>query len=159
SATSHHVDETIHARISSRRSLAPATLEFSPMLCERGPMPGVVITGIGCVTPIGIGVESFTESLKRGGSGIGPLPLLDSSPYACRVSAEVQGFKPQEFMPLRESRSSPRVVQFAVAASRLALIDAGIRRFTDPSRVGVVLGSSVGPTSYNFEQCAVFIER
>ncbi|HZR82614.1 MAG TPA: beta-ketoacyl-[acyl-carrier-protein] synthase family protein [Candidatus Binatia bacterium] len=124
-----------------------------------GPMSGAVITGIGCVTPIGIGVDSFSEALRHGISGVGPLTAMDATPYRCRVAAEVKGFEPLDFMPMREARSSPRVVQFAVAASRLALDHAGIRRSIDSTRTGVVLGTSVGPSAYNFEQFAVFIER
>ena len=83
-------------------------------------MGGVVITGVGCVTPIGIGFEAFAENLRRGASGVGPLRLVDPSPYDCRVSAEVRDFKPHEFMPLRESRSSPRVVSAVATSGRFA---------------------------------------
>jgi 3-oxoacyl-[acyl-carrier-protein] synthase II len=122
-------------------------------------MAGAVITGIGCITPIAIGVDDFAAALRKGVSGIGPLTLCDPSPYQCRVAAEVRDFKPQEYMPFREARSSPRVVQFALGAARLAMEDAGLTRLPDPTRVGVVLGSSVGPTAYNFEQFAIFLER
>ncbi len=122
-------------------------------------MSGVVITGMGCVTPIGIGVAAFAEGLRSGASGVGVLTSMDPAPYKCRVAAEVRGFDPHEYMPHREARSSPRVVQLAVAAARLALQDARLAAFADPTRAGVVIGSSVGPSAYNFEQFAVFIER
>lgn len=134
-------------------------LFFSRLSAKRNRMSGAVITGIGCITPIGIGIEAFTEALRGGVSGVGPLTAMDEAPYKCRVAAEVRGFSPQEFMPLREARSSPRVVQFAVAAARLAMQDSGFRDWPDPSRVAIVLGTSVGPSAYNFEQFAVFIER
>jgi 3-oxoacyl-[acyl-carrier-protein] synthase II len=122
-------------------------------------MSGAVITGIGCLTPIGIGFEAFAEALRSGASGVGPLACIDPNPYECRVAAEVRGFEPGEFMPAREARSSPRVVQLAVAAARLAMDHAGIRRWRDSTRVAIVLGTSVGPSAYNFDQFAIFIER
>jgi 3-oxoacyl-[acyl-carrier-protein] synthase II len=117
------------------------------------------VTGIGCVTPIGTGVEAFTESLRKGRPGIGPLTLIDPRPYACRVAAEVRDFVPEDHMPLREARSSPRVVQFAVAAARMARQHAGISRWRDPSRVAILLGSSIGSLTYSGAQLAIFLER
>src|SRR5215472_1024183 len=107
-------------------------------------MAGATITGIGCVTPIGIGLEEFRAALRSGRSGVGPLTLCDPEPYRCRIAAEVRDFRPQDFMAVREARSLPRVVQFAVAASRLALTHAGIRGWSNPGRVGVLIGSSIG---------------
>jgi 3-oxoacyl-[acyl-carrier-protein] synthase II len=122
-------------------------------------MRSTVVTGIGCITPIGIGLGEFSESLRRGASGVGTLTLFDASPYNCKVAAQARGFEPREFMPEREARSSPRVVQFGVAAARLAMQDAGFDTWPDPSRVGFLMGTSVGPSAYNFEQFAIFIER
>jgi 3-oxoacyl-[acyl-carrier-protein] synthase II len=117
------------------------------------------VTGIGCVTPIGIGVDAFTEALRRGRSGIGPLTLLDDRPYSCRVAAEVKDFRPEEHLPLREARSAPRVVQFAAAAARLAREHAGLRSWRDPTRVGVLIGSSIGCMPYVVAQHGIFLER
>lgn len=119
----------------------------------------VVITGMGCVTPIGIGLPAFSESLRSGASGTGPLSAFDPSPYGCRVAAEVLDFRPSDFMALREARSLPRVVQLGVAASRLAIDDARMPSWRDAGRVGVLLGSSGGPGSYQFEQGLIFVER
>lgn len=118
-----------------------------------------VITGMGCVTPIGVGRASFSASLRLGRSGTSAITALDASGYRCRVAAEVSGFAPERFMAVREARTSPRVVQFAVAAARMAVDDARIGDWHDPSRVGVYVGSSVGPSAYNFEQFATFLER
>jgi 3-oxoacyl-[acyl-carrier-protein] synthase II len=118
-----------------------------------------VITGLGCVTPIGIGRDAFAAALRAGKSGTSNVSSFDPDQFRCRVAAEVMEFRPQDFMAVREVRSSPRVVQFAVAACRLAQEDAGIRNWSDPARVGVYIGSSVGPSTYNFEQFATFLER
>ncbi len=119
----------------------------------------VVITGMGCVTPIGIGLPAFSESLRAGVSGTGPLTQFDASPYACQVAAEVRDFRATDFMALREARSLPRVVQLGVAAARMAIDDARMPSWPDAQRVGVLLGSSGGPGSYQFEQGLIFVER
>lgn len=117
------------------------------------------MTGIGCVTPIGLGLAAFGESLRRGASGTGELSAFDPRPYRSRVSAEVRGFHADEFMPAREARSSPRVVQFAIACARMALDQAGLAELPDPGRVAIVVGTSGGPAAYHFEQYAVYTER
>lgn len=119
----------------------------------------VVVTGIGCVSPVGIGFTAFGDAIRRGVSGVGRLEAFDASPYRCRVTAEVRNFHPEDFMALREVRSSPRVVQLALAASRLALDHAGLPTWPEPARVGVVLGTSGGPAAYYFEQYAIYAER
>lgn len=122
-------------------------------------MPGAWVTGIGCVTPVGTGVEAFADALRQGRSGTGPLSLLDPRPYSCRVAAEVEGFRPSDFLGVRESRTSPRVVQLAVAAARLACEHADLRGWRDPTRVAILLGTSVGCSSYVIEQAGIFLER
>lgn len=122
-------------------------------------MRGVAITGIGCVTPVGLGHQEFKAALKAGRSGVQAVSAFDATPYRCKVAAEVRDFRPQDFVPLREARTLPRVAQFAVAAARMALDDAGLSRLRDPARTGILLGTSIGPSSYNFEQFGIFLER
>ncbi len=122
-------------------------------------MARVVITGVGCVTPIGIGLDAFSDSLRRGVSGVGPLSLCDPTPHECRVAAEVRNFDALEFMDLREARTLPRVAQFAVAAARLALRDARLELQAIRDRVGIVVGTSSGPIAYSLEQHAIYFER
>lgn len=131
---------------------------FGRPLCD-GPRMAVAITGMGCVTPIGIGVPAFAQSLKDGVSGTGPLTRFDAEPYECRVAAQVDDFQAVDFMSLRQARALPRVVQMGVAAARMAMEDAGIGAWADPNRVGVVAGSTGGPGSYHFEQGLIFVER
>lgn len=119
----------------------------------------VVVTGMGCVSPIGIGVPAFSESLKAGVSGTRPLTRFDARPYRCRVAAEIEDFEPGEFMALREARALPRVVQLGLAAAGMARDDAGLRAWKDPARVAILVGTSAGPGSYQFEQAMLFVER
>lgn len=120
---------------------------------------GALITGVGCVTPIGIGFEAFSDSLRNAVSGIGQLTLCDPDAFRCRIAAEVKGFDPLQFVDIREARSLPRVSLFAVAAARLAVEHAGLRPWADSTRVGVLLGTSSGPVAYALQQHATFLER
>lgn len=122
-------------------------------------MRRVVVTGVGCVSPIGIGFAAFCEGIQTGASGIKHVSSFDPSPYDCRVAAEVVGFQPEAFMDKREAKALPRVAQFAVAAARLAVEDAALDVRSRGSRVGVVLGTSSGPVGYLLEQHGVFLER
>lgn len=120
-------------------------------------MEEVVISGLGCVTPIGVGAEAFGASLRAGVSGMGPLTGFDSAQFRCHVAAAVSNFRAEDFMPLRDARSLPRCTQLAIAASRMALEQSALA--SPPERIGVVIGSSIGPGAYNFEQFGTFVER
>lgn len=109
---------------------------------ERG---RVLITGLGVVTPLGIGCEALWASLMAGRSGAEPISRFDASEFKVRIACEVRDFKPQDWMETRESRRLDRLVQFAVAASAMALDDARLKvSDTDPERVGVLIGTGVG---------------
>lgn len=122
-------------------------------------MRRVVVTGIGCVSPIGIGFAAFCEGIRTGASGVQSVSCFDAAPYQCQVAAEVSGFAPEAFMAAREARSLPRVAQFAVAASRLAVTDAALDLSSLGGRAAIVLGTSSGPIGYLLEQHGVFLER
>jgi 3-oxoacyl-[acyl-carrier-protein] synthase II len=87
----------------------------------------VVITGIGVISPIGHGVEEFWHNLTHGVSGVGPVTAFDASPFTCRIAGEVKEFEPGQYMDAKAARRASRFVQFAVAATKMALADA---RFT-----------------------------
>lgn len=120
---------------------------------------GAVVTGIGCVTPIGIGYSRFAEGLRGGRSGIGRLSICDPAPHECRVVAEIGDFDPTTFMDAREAKLVPRVAQLAVAACRLALDDAGLGAEQGRGGAGVIIGTSSGPIAYSLEQYAIYFER
>src|SRR2546422_9225385 len=83
----------------------------------------VVVTGMGVITPIGIGKESFWAGLMEAGSGVGRISRFDASGFDTRIAAEVRDFDPAAFMEKKEVRRNDRFVQFAYAAARLALDD------------------------------------
>lgn len=122
-------------------------------------MRPAIVTGVGCVSPIGIGFEAFCRGIATGVSGVSAVSLFDPTPYQCRVAAEVSRFDPRDFMDGREARALPRVAQFAVAAARLAVADAQLDLKEVGARTAILLGTSSGPIGYVVEQHAVFLER
>ncbi len=106
----------------------------------------VVITGIGAVSPLGNDLQSTWEGLKAGKSGIGPITLVDSEPYPCKIAGEVRDFDAAPwFKNPKDARRCDRYAQFAVAASKMAIDDAGLdSEGLDRDRVGVMVGSGIG---------------
>ncbi|MGZ0657638.1 beta-ketoacyl-ACP synthase II [Coraliomargarita sp. W4R53] len=106
----------------------------------------VVITGIGTVTSYGDGVETFWDNLLAGKSGIDTVKSFDITDYPSKVGAECTNFNAGQYMDPKEARRNDRYTQFAVAASRLALKDAGIEDTSkiDADRFGVFIGSGIG---------------
>jgi 3-oxoacyl-[acyl-carrier-protein] synthase II len=121
----------------------------------------VVITGIGAVTPLGNDAHTTWEQIKSGVSGIGPATLFDVDQVDVKIAAEVKGFAPEEFMDKKESRRMGRYSQFAIAASQMAVQDAGIQigGNIQPERVGVWIGSGIGGLAEFEEQHRKFIEK
>ena len=106
---------------------------------------GVVVTGMGAITPIGNNVESFWNGLKEKKVGIGPITQFDPTEYKAKLAAEVKEFDPKEYMDPKSAKRMERFVQFAVAASKEALLMSGIdMEKEDPYRVGVSVGSGIG---------------
>lgn len=105
----------------------------------------VVVTGMGCVTPIGIGKDSFWSSLLAGKSGIGPITRFDATDYPTQIAAEVKDFLPEDYIDKKEARKMDRFTQLAVAASNIAMKDAGLKiEDLQAERFGVILGSGIG---------------
>src|SRR3954462_13405388 len=105
----------------------------------------VVVTGIGLVTPLGIGNESNWQSVLAGKSGIGVITRFDAKDLPCRFAGEVKGFDATAFMDKKEARRNDLFIQFGLAACHLAIVDAGLP--TDSplgERVGVIVGSGMG---------------
>jgi beta-ketoacyl-acyl-carrier-protein synthase II len=121
----------------------------------------VVITGIGAVTPLGNDAHTSWEQIKNGVSGIGPATRFDVDQVDIKIAAEVKGFAPEEFIDKKEARRMGRYSQFAIAASQMAVKDAGINIGEDikPERVGVWIGSGIGGLAEFEEQHRKFIEK
>lgn len=113
----------------------------------------IVITGLGVISPLGIGHDVFWEGLLAGRSGISELTSFDTSEYAIKRGGEVRGFDPQRYMAAATAERLGRGAQFAVAAARMALEDARLAAEDLPrDRVGVCLGTTVAE-SQAVEQC------
>jgi 3-oxoacyl-[acyl-carrier-protein] synthase II len=105
----------------------------------------VVVTGLGLVTPVGIGVEASWSALVAGRSGIGPVTLFDASTFPTRIAGEVKGFDPEKFMERKEARRNDRFIQFAMSAAEMAWNDSGLDASKeDPERMGAIVGSGLG---------------
>ena len=113
----------------------------------------VVVTGLGLVSPLGIGTRPTWEGLIAGRSGVGPITRFDTSDYSVKIAAEVDGFDPANWMHAKEIKKFDLFVHFAVAAADMALADSGLE-ITDANaeRVGVVMGSGIGGLPL-IEQC------
>lgn len=107
-------------------------------------MERIVITGIGLVTPIGIGKEAFWENALKGISGTCKISSFDTSRFSSHKGAEIKGFNPENFIGLSNLRKMDRLSQIAVATARLALEDAGLKEISQKERVGVVVGTAYG---------------
>jgi 3-oxoacyl-[acyl-carrier-protein] synthase II len=120
----------------------------------------VVITGMGLITPLGLGIEPFWDGLLQGRRVIGPITQFDASPLSTRIAAEVKEFDPTQFMERKDARRTSRFIQFAVAATRMALDDAGWQITPDNAeQVGVLIGSGIGGIDLLESQMRVLIEQ
>jgi 3-oxoacyl-[acyl-carrier-protein] synthase II len=105
----------------------------------------VVVTGLGLVCPVGVGVEESWQALVAGRSGVGPITHYDASTYPTKIAGEVKGFEPEKFMDRKEVRRNDRFIQFALAAADMAVKDSGIDfDKEDLERIGVIVGSGMG---------------
>ena len=105
----------------------------------------VVVTGIGLVSPIGIGIEENWASLIDGKSGIGPITRFDASLFTTRIAGEVKNFHPEEFINKKELRKMDPFLQFALGAAHYAMEDAKLKIEPEISpRAGVVMGCGLG---------------
>ena len=105
----------------------------------------VVITGLGAITPVGIGAAAFWQSLIAGKSGIDRITRFDPSEYTTQIAGEVKDFDPTQYIEKKEAKRMDRCTQFAVAAAKIAFEDAGIDfEQEDRSRMGTLIGTGVG---------------
>ena len=106
----------------------------------------VVITGLGAITPVGIGKENFYNALLEGKSGIGPITRFDASDYATRIAGEVKDFDITQYgVDKKEARRMDRSVEFAIGAAVLAADDAKLALDEeDLDRCGTVVGTGIG---------------
>jgi 3-oxoacyl-[acyl-carrier-protein] synthase II len=104
-----------------------------------------VVTGVGLVSPLGIGTEDTWQGVRSGKSGVGPITAFDATEFACRIAGEVKDFDPFKYIEKKEVKKMGRFIQFAIAASECALSNSGlIVDAENEERVGVYIGSGIG---------------
>lgn len=120
----------------------------------------VVITGLGCVSPLGNTVESTWSAILDGNSGVGPISLFDASEFITKIAAEVKGFDPITLLGAKLARRLDRFAQFALVATKQALEHARviIDEF-NRDRIGAIIGSGIGGVGTFFEQMKNFLDR
>lgn len=117
----------------------------------------VAITGIGCLTPIGTGVEGLWDGLRAQRSAVRTITRFDPTPFRSQIAAEIPDFVPGDHLGQRERRRFDRFSQLGVAAARLALADAGIDPAReDRDRIGVMMGSALGGVAHAEHQAAAY---
>lgn len=120
----------------------------------------VVITGLGIISPVGIGKEAFWQALLKGQSGIGRLTRFDPSAYDSKIAGEVKDFVPEQYLDRKEIKRMDRFTQFGVVAARLAVEDAALDLAReDAERIGVVIGSGIGGIETLCEQHGVLLAK
>ena len=119
----------------------------------------VAVTGIGVVTPLGIGMRAFWDGVLSERVAVAPITRFDAGTYRSRIAAQIDDFQPRDFLTDRRLRWTDRFSQFSVAAARLALDDGGYHPNGASSDVGVYLGSALGGLAFADEQHDVFRER
>ncbi|MGH6804802.1 MAG: beta-ketoacyl-[acyl-carrier-protein] synthase family protein [Methyloceanibacter sp.] len=119
----------------------------------------VVVTGIGVVSPVGIGKHAFWENLVSGTSGVGYITSFDPSRYPCQVAAEVKNFNPVDFMHPRRTKHRGRFSQFAVGAAKLALSDSGIHLERELGNVIACIGTAMNGSGDIYETARTQFEK
>jgi len=120
----------------------------------------VVITGMGVVSSLGIGVDNFWNSIKEGKNGISSVTKIDVSNMNCKVAAEIKEFDATQFIDKKEAKRMDRYSQYAMAAAKMAVDSSGLDlEKIDKYRFGVIVGSGIGGIETFEDQFKVFLEK
>ena len=104
----------------------------------------VAVTGIGVITPLGIGLDAYWDGLESGASGAAEITLFDTSAHKVRIAAEVKDFEPTDFMERKSARRMDRFALFSVAAAKMAMEDAELDTTAEPENIGAYISSGIG---------------
>ena len=120
----------------------------------------VVVTGVGLVSPLGVGTDATWQGMLAGRSGIGPITLFDPARYSTRFAGEVTGFDPLTWIDKKDVKKCGRFIQFAIAATMMAMEQSGLRIGPDnDERVGVLIGSGIGGFEVIEREHQILLER
>jgi 3-oxoacyl-[acyl-carrier-protein] synthase II len=120
----------------------------------------VVVTGLGCVSPLGLNVKETWSALLAGKSGAGPITHFDASEHKTRFAAEVKGFDPVGRFGTREARKMDRFAQFALASAEEAIEQAGLKiDASNRDRVGIIIGTGIGGITTILESYDLYLQR
>jgi 3-oxoacyl-[acyl-carrier-protein] synthase II len=120
----------------------------------------VVITGLGAITPIGIGHDRFWQNLIAGQSGIGRITHFDPAAFKTQIAGQVNDFDPSQYLEKKEARRLARFLQFAVAAAQLAVRDANLAITPqNADEIGVIVGSGIGGIGFLEEQAYILKDK
>ncbi len=120
----------------------------------------VVVTGMGAITPIGIGKDEYWQALLAGKPGITRVTRFDPSDYATQIAGEVKNFDPGNYMDKKEARRMDRFTQFALAGAKLAIEDSGLNlEAEDLDRIGTIIGTGIGGMETLHDQYKVLFEK
>ena len=120
----------------------------------------VVVTGIGLVSPLGVGTEPTWQAILAGRSGIAPITLFDAARYSTRFAGEVKGFDPLAWLERKDLKKCGRFIQFALAATSMAVAASGLQIGAEnATRVGVTIGSGIGGFEVIEREHHILLER
>lgn len=120
----------------------------------------VVVTGMGIITPVGTGKESFWNAIKQGESGVGQIDYFDPSEFTTQIAAQVKGFKGEDYLDRKELRRMDRFVQFGVSSAKMAIEDSGLDlEKVDLNRMGVSVGSGIGGIGTMEENYSILMKK
>jgi 3-oxoacyl-[acyl-carrier-protein] synthase II len=120
----------------------------------------VVVTGIGMISPLGVGNDPTWNGLVEGRSGVGPITKFDASAFTCQIAGEVKGFEPEQWMEKKEVKKSDTFIHYAMAAAEIAVRDANLDCANcNGERFGVIVGSGIGGLPLIEEMHSKMLER
>ncbi|MBF2078082.1 MAG: beta-ketoacyl-ACP synthase II [Synechococcales cyanobacterium T60_A2020_003] len=120
----------------------------------------VVVTGLGAITPIGNTVTEYWDGLMSGRNGIGSITHFDASKHSCRIAGEVKGFDPLEYLDKKDAKRMDRFAQFAIAASKQAIADAGlVINDLNAEQIGTLIGTGIGGIKVMEDQQEIYLSR
>jgi 3-oxoacyl-[acyl-carrier-protein] synthase II len=120
----------------------------------------VVVTGVGLVLPLGVGIDPVWARICEGVSGVGPITRFDTTDFETKIAAEVKGFRSEDYIEPKEMKKMDIFIHYALAAAHIALDDAGLEISDgNAERIGVIVGTGLGGLSSIEKYHTVLVQR